>query len=502
MMPRLDGFGLIRELRADERTRDVPIVVLSARAGEEASSEGLSAGADDYLVKPFTARDLLARVRANLELGQLRRQIIRRLRGLVDAAAAVNAVRTTAEVLDVAARHVQDMTGAGRVVVTALGARSEVDGGAEGSAVADAVLPLPDTAGTSLGELSVWTGEQGPPDPAVLTQLARLIGLRLENARLFEAEHRIASTLQHSLLPQSLPQVPGAIVASRYLPGSSEAEVGGDWYDVIAAPNEQLFLVIGDVVGKGVQAAAGMGQLRNALRAYILEGFDCGEALTRLNRLVDNLGRLQFATVVCVRFDPRTRRLWYSSAGHPSPVAGRARGSSARFSTRRRWARRSAPCATSPTRPARRGSNPAAGCCSTPTGWWRTAVPASTTACGSCAPTSRNRPSTSTTCSTRCSPRRPGSTRRDDIALLALQATEPRAFVLRLPAEATRLTVLRRRLEDFLTAHAVAENDIFDLIVAVSEAAANAVEHPFEPAEPFIVVEVSLDDDAVRGDRP
>ena len=116
MMPRLDGFALIKALRADERTRDVPIVVLSARAGEEASVEGLAAGADDYLVKPFSARDLTARVRANLELGQLRRQIISRLRGLVDAAAAVNAVRTTAEVLDVAARHVQAMTAAGRVV--------------------------------------------------------------------------------------------------------------------------------------------------------------------------------------------------------------------------------------------------------------------------------------------------------------------------------------------------------------------------------------------------
>nr|BFE68550.1 hypothetical protein GCM10020092_018510 [Actinoplanes digitatis] len=319
MMPRLDGFGLIKALRANERTRDVPIVVLSARAGEESSVEGLSAGADDYLVKPFSVRDLTARVRANLELGQARRQIISRLRGLVDAAAAVDTVRTTAEVLDVAARHVRAMTSAGRVVITAPGARAELDGGAAADA-AVVVLPLPDTSGAALGELSVWSGTDGPPEPALLTQLARLIGLRLENARLYEAEHRIASTLQHSLLPHSLPRVPGAIVGSRYLPGSTEAEVGGDWYDVFLAPDDSLFLVIGDVVGKGVQAAAGMGQLRNALRAYILEGFDCGESLTRLNRLVDNLGGHQFATVVCVRFDPRTRRLHYSSAGHPSPM--------------------------------------------------------------------------------------------------------------------------------------------------------------------------------------
>src|SRR6185437_13079759 len=105
--------------------------------------EGLAAGADDYLVKPFSARDLVARVRANLELGQARRQIISRLRGLVDAAAALNTVRTTAEVLDVAARHVRAMTEAGRVVVTAPGARAEVDGGAGPEAQPAAELPLP-----------------------------------------------------------------------------------------------------------------------------------------------------------------------------------------------------------------------------------------------------------------------------------------------------------------------------------------------------------------------
>ncbi|MEV6595291.1 SpoIIE family protein phosphatase [Actinoplanes sp. NPDC051346] len=496
MMPRLDGFGLIKALRADERTRDVPIVVLSARAGEESSVEGLSAGADDYLIKPFSARDLTARVRANLELGQLRRQIISRLRGLVDAAAAVNTVRTTAEVLEVAARHVAAMTSAGRVVMTAPGARAEVVGGGTGSADPDTVLPLPDTAGATLGELMVWSGADGELEPVLLTQLARLIGLRLENARLYEAEHRIASTLQHSLLPQSLPRVPGAIVASRYLPGSSEAEVGGDWYDVIQVPGDQLFLVIGDVVGKGVQAAAGMGQLRNALRAYILEGFDCGEALTRLNRLVDNLGRRQFATVVCVRFDPRTRELHYSAAGHPSPVRA-ASGQEGEF------------LYTSALGP--------------PIG----ALAASTypTLRAELAPgdrlllytdglvEDRRQGIDSGLAELRADLAKPADhvedlldnlltkaarhSRRDDIALLALQATEPREFVLRLPADPTRLSVLRRRLEDFLTGNEVPENDIFDLMVAISEAAANAIEHPIDPVEPMITVRVSVDEEAV-----
>ncbi|WP_433368936.1 SpoIIE family protein phosphatase [Actinoplanes sp. CA-142083] len=496
MMPRLDGFGLIAALRADERTRDVPIVVLSARAGEESSGEGLAAGADDYLVKPFSARDLTARVRANLDLGQARRQVISRLRGLVDAAAAVSTVRTTAEVLDVAARHVQAMTGAGRVLVTVPGARAEVDGGGSPSAPPDVRMALPDTSGAAVGELRVWSGPAGAPEPAVLTQLARLIGLRLANARLYEAEHRIASTLQHSLLPQSLPRVPGAIVASRYLPGSSEAEVGGDWYDVIAAPDDRLFLVIGDVVGKGVQAAAVMGQLRNALRAYILEGFDCGAALTRLNRLVDNLGRRQFATVVCVRFDPEARQLHFSAAGHPPPVLAR---------------------------PGRPGEFLYGSALGPPIGAF--AVAEYPTLEASFEAGSRLLLYTDGLVEDRkigidtglaellddaAKPadhvedlldallaKAAGRTRRDDIALIAVEATEPHEFVLRLPSDPTRLSVLRRRLDDFLTGNGVPEADVFDLTVAVSEAAANAIEHPVDPIEPLITVEASVEPGAV-----
>jgi light-regulated signal transduction histidine kinase (bacteriophytochrome) len=74
MMPQLDGFGLLRELRADDRTRIIPVILLSARAGEESALEGLQAGADDYLIKPFSAKELLARVRTHLQLAQLRRQ--------------------------------------------------------------------------------------------------------------------------------------------------------------------------------------------------------------------------------------------------------------------------------------------------------------------------------------------------------------------------------------------------------------------------------------------
>jgi PAS domain S-box-containing protein len=78
MMPGLDGFGLLRDLRADPRTKTVPVVLLSARAGEDSRVEGLAVGADDYLVKPFSARELLARVGAHLELARVRREAARR----------------------------------------------------------------------------------------------------------------------------------------------------------------------------------------------------------------------------------------------------------------------------------------------------------------------------------------------------------------------------------------------------------------------------------------
>ena len=89
MMPGLDGFGLLQELRADPQTREVPIILLSARAGEEARVEGLEAGADDYLIKPFSARELLARVEANLKLAQLRKEATRREQALRTEAEAV-----------------------------------------------------------------------------------------------------------------------------------------------------------------------------------------------------------------------------------------------------------------------------------------------------------------------------------------------------------------------------------------------------------------------------
>ncbi|WP_319458915.1 SpoIIE family protein phosphatase [Micromonospora sp. RTP1Z1] len=495
MMPRLDGFGLVTALRANPVTRHVPIVLLSARAGSAEAIAGLSVGADDYLTKPFSSQELIARVRANVELGQLRGQIIRRLNALADAAVAINTARSTADVVQVAARHALSLTEAARVVVNATGARYEADGGGEAAAEPSVVLPLSGTTGEHLGELRVWRRDRDGTEQAVLTQLARLVGVRLENAQLYEAEHRIATTLQHSLLPRTLPQRPGAVVASRYLPGSADVEVGGDWYDVIGADDDELVLVIGDVVGKGVRAAAAMGQLRNALRAYVLEGLDPGQALTRLNRLVGSTEGGSFATVVCLWFSPRTGRLRYASAGHPSPLL--IRGDDVAFLHDRALGPPIGALPETAYGTVEGELAPGGRLLLYTDGLIEDRQLGIDAALGQLRLDAATRGEHVADVVDAVVERVAGRPRHDDVAVLALEAAELNRFALRLPADPARLSVLRKRLEDFLLAHRVDEDDLFDLTVAISEAAANAIEHPVSPAEPVIDVEVTIEDRTV-----
>ncbi|MEV4724369.1 SpoIIE family protein phosphatase [Micromonospora humida] len=498
MMPRLDGFGLVTALRGNPATRYVPIVLLSARAGSAEAVAGLSVGADDYLTKPFSGTELIARVRANVELGQLRGQIIRRLRALADAAVAVNTAKSTADVVRVAARHALHLAEAARVSVTTVtGARHEVHGGGDSTDQPSQVLPLTGSTGGQLGELRVWRREGDGTEHAAVGELARLVGVRLENAQLYEAEHRIATTLQHSLLPRSLPQLPGAVVASRYLPGSTDVEVGGDWYDVIGTGDDEVVLVIGDVVGKGVRAAAAMGQLRNGLRAYLLEGYDPGQALTRLNRLVGSTERQSFATVFCLSFTPRTGRLRYASAGHPSPLL--IRGDDVAFLHEQALGPPIGALTGTDYRTVEGGLAPGGRLLLYTDGLIedrRAGIDAALTQLRADAAAGAGGGHVADLVDAVVE-RVDGRSRHDDVAVLALEAAELNRFALRLPADPTRLSVLRKRLEDFLVAHSVGENDLFDLIVAVSEAAANAIEHPVAPVEPTIGVEVSIVDRTV-----
>jgi integral membrane sensor domain MASE1 len=147
-----------------------------------------------------------------------------------------------------------------------------------------------------------------------------LAAIMTERGRALAREHRNAETLQRSLLPDRLPSIPGLEFSSRYLPGGAGLEVGGDWYDVFALPRGRVGLTIGDVVGRGLAAAATMGQLRTALRAYAIETDSPGAVLQRLSRLVAEFEAAQMATLIYAVLDPGARTLSFVSAGHPPPL--------------------------------------------------------------------------------------------------------------------------------------------------------------------------------------
>jgi hypothetical protein len=144
--------------------------------------------------------------------------------------------------------------------------------------------------------------------------------LAVENQRLFEDQRGVAERFQHALLPKSLPDTPRLGVAVRYLTGTAGMDVGGDWYDVIAVDSRRAFFTVGDVAGRGLDAAILMGSLRSAINAYAAEGDPPEEVLSKLGRLVDLPADGRFATVICGRIDLATGEATLANAGHPPPL--------------------------------------------------------------------------------------------------------------------------------------------------------------------------------------
>ncbi|MFD4638274.1 SpoIIE family protein phosphatase [Lentzea sp. NPDC058436] len=467
MMPRMDGLSLVTALRADQRTMSVPVLLLSARAGEEASGEGLRAGADDYLVKPFAAADLLARVRANVDLARLRGQHARWRDALIDslqeaffvcdddgAVVEVNAAfteilgygpeglpypvphpwwpdertdpearRQFAEAFE--ARSGRDQRGrtlpvthrdGRRLWVSALmnPARDPDSGrtmtvGTFRDATADHHVRRRETALAEMsmrlsratsatdaltGALeqleSLWRTEQvlavvfardakpqvtgmdlawsdlpapqrerlyaltgnsalipvftedgivvtvehpdGPmvlllrldsrhefteQDELLLSLLAGHLTQGLTRARQIDQQRETALALQRAILGPS--HLPGGF-AVRYEPAARPLEVGGDWYDTFALPNGRIGIVVGDCVGRGLSAAAVMGQLRSACRALLLQEIGPARALMALDHFAAGVRGALCTTVFCGVLDPDTGHLVYSSAGHPPAI--------------------------------------------------------------------------------------------------------------------------------------------------------------------------------------
>jgi PAS domain-containing protein/anti-sigma regulatory factor (Ser/Thr protein kinase) len=169
-----------------------------------------------------------------------------------------------------------------------------------------------------------WTGPEGND---LLCTLAGECAEALDRAQLYEQQRDIATVLQRTLLPTVLPSVPGALIAARYQPGGRGVDVGGDWYDVIPLPSGRTGLVIGDVEGHSAEAAAVMGEVRNALRAYAVEGSTPAIVMERLNRLLALSGITRLVTCCYLEFAAAEGTATVVLAGHPPPLVMRPDGS-------------------------------------------------------------------------------------------------------------------------------------------------------------------------------
>ncbi|MBE2315963.1 SpoIIE family protein phosphatase [Solirubrobacter sp. CPCC 204708] len=351
MMPNLDGFGLLAGLQADPATTDIPVIMVSARAGEEGTIEGLEAGADDYLIKPFTARELLARVHANIELDRARRtrDALRRSGDLLDQAQRLarvgswevdlltNDVTASAEYLRQVgltaeelqegglARafesvHPDDLERASASITSALeSGRLEVEfrllTAESGTRTVYALGELEcDADGVPVrmrGSLQDVTDQRAAEQALAAAHAEREAAAR---------ERRIADELQRSLMPQRSFDAEQLEIGAYYRAGVAGTQVGGDWYDVIDLGAGRTALVLGDVIGRGVRAAAVMGQLRAAVRAYAQLELSPADVLEMLDHVVGQLGAEQIVTCLVAIFDPRDCTLTYANAGHLPPL--------------------------------------------------------------------------------------------------------------------------------------------------------------------------------------
>jgi serine phosphatase RsbU (regulator of sigma subunit)/anti-sigma regulatory factor (Ser/Thr protein kinase) len=316
-----------------------------------------------------------------------------------------------------------------------------------------------------------------------------------------EREHAIAETLQRSLLPEMLPEIPGIRLAARYVPASAEAEVGGDWYDVILLPDGHVGIAIGDVAGHGLRAAATMGQLRMALRAYAVEEDSPARVVTRLQELVRTVMPTEMATVLYLVHDLDQGTVTFCSAGHPPPLVVPDAGEG-EFVTEGLFPPLGAPWfpqalidAVRPLSPRdllvlftdglveRRGDSLAAG--------MARLKDEATSAHGDPDQACDHLVRTML-----------GPDVADDVAVLAMRpvALAGRTVTLRLPAEPRSLAPLRHTIRRWLREAGATEEEAFEILVACGEACSNAIQHPHGARGADLEVEIALRDGEVRFD--
>nr|WP_234382439.1 SpoIIE family protein phosphatase [Streptomyces dysideae] len=155
-------------------------------------------------------------------------------------------------------------------------------------------------------------------------ELAARAGLVLDNARMYTFQESVAETLQDSMLPHIPPRMAGCDIATRYLPGTLLGRVGGDWFDSVKLPGARTALVVGDVMGHGLNSAAMMGQLRTAVQTMAALDLPPAQLLRNLDDLAQRLGDTYLATCLYAVYDPIAGELHIANAGHIPPVLVRS----------------------------------------------------------------------------------------------------------------------------------------------------------------------------------
>src|SRR5215204_2309235 len=379
-------------------------------------------------------------------------------------------------------------------------------GGALGSWLARAdmqsVLGLPLILdGQLLGVLYVGTRILRPfsdEDAALLQLVGDRVALAVDRARLFEQERHIAETLQRSLLPEQLPQIPGLKVAVRYLPAGAGMEVGGDWFDMFELGDGHVVLAMGDVVGRGVRAAALMGKLRTSLEAYAFDGRPPEEVVERLHWLMERQHRAEMATLLYVVLDADRAGAELASAGH-MPLLIRGPNGEAHFVA----TEVSPPLGALPFvrfRASRVDLEAASSLVLFTDGLVEVRGTSIELRLEELRRTVDAGPSDPEALSDALLERMLGhEERQDDVALLVLSLSPlpSRGFSLDLPAEPEALSSVRQSLERWLTEAGTSRRDAHAIKVACGEACANAIEHAYRPGDAAFRIEASRVDSDV-----
>ena len=319
--------------------------------------------------------------------------------------------------------------------------------------------------------------------------------IAIEHARL-HAQRNVVETLQRAMLPPALPVIPGLDLTASYRPAAVDARVGGDWYDVFELTRGRVALVIGDVVGRGVEAGALMAQVRTALRAYALEGHTPAEVVDLLNRMFATVRPIRLTTLAYIVLDPEADRLLIVSAGHLPPIVIGPDGAARLLDVEgdppvgafKAAVFREQEIRLEPGSRVVLVTDGAAEVRGEPidAGLERLRV------------LSEQELDARRLCEAIASGAASGGPSDDDIAVLVADVLAlPERLSTRWPADAEALRGLRHLLRRWLVGHGASPAETYDITVAVQEAAANAVEHAYAPGAAAFTVDAEHRDGTI-----